>query len=49
VSRNPETFSSAAGHIQIYNIDIDALAVSPTAPPSPVPDGTKALLVNLVR
>jgi cholest-4-en-3-one 26-monooxygenase len=26
VSRDPETFSSAVGHIQIYNIDEDALA-----------------------
>ena len=41
VSRDPETFSSAVGHIQIYNIDEDALSVRASMIDMDPPDHTR--------
>lgn len=41
VSRDTETFSSAAGHIQIYNIDEDALAARASMIDMDPPDHTR--------
>lgn len=41
VSRDPETFSSAVGHIQIYNIDEDALSARASMIDMDPPDHTR--------
>jgi cytochrome P450 len=41
VSRDPETFSSAVGHIQIYNIDEDALTARASMIDMDPPDHTR--------
>lgn len=41
VSRDPETFSSAVGHIQMYNIDDDALSARASMIDMDAPDHTR--------